>query len=77
MGVIVPIEMPKSCQECPLKYRDGYGLPWFCCCESTVNSDADVSDGNNKPFTFRPEWCVLNPIQGQISSGVDMRGEQE
>lgn len=53
--------MPKSCKECPYKYKDVF---WFCKLEKTENSEADIDD-HGEPFGFVPEWCKLRGIKWQ------------
>jgi len=47
-----------TCATCSHRIDEGLLFHW-CGLERTENSDADVSDGDFKPFKFQPDWCLL------------------
>ena len=54
MNILVEIEIPKSCKECPFAYITEGAYHDYC---TYVGYDTDIKDFVGSRYNERPRWC--------------------
>lgn len=57
MNVLVELEIPKSCEECPFAYMTEGAYHHYC---QYVGYESDIKDFVGSRYNDRPRWCPFN-----------------
>lgn len=57
MNVLVELEIPKSCEECPFAYETEGAYHHYC---QYVGYESDIKDFIGSHYNERPRWCPFN-----------------
>ena len=70
MNVLVELEVPKSCEECPFAYMTEGVSHDYCKC---VGYETDIEDFVGSRSNERPRWCPFNHArEAVLSQEVDV-----
>lgn len=65
MNVLVEIEVPKNCEECPFAYETEGVYHDFC---QYVGYESDIKDFISSRCNERPRWCPFNYAKNAVLS---------
>ena len=72
MKAILVIDMPKNCEECPLRLWDSESQ-YYNACTPTLKEKHSVTDEYEEceDILTRPSWCPLKPMLTKMRTDGD------